>query len=236
MIVESRKMHQRQLKFISDSFKGNNRESNEDGILLVAEENYWIFGVLDGVSSAIGAKKAVNYAIKYLKKNHKSFLEEDTMNLSGMLDELNRKLGFTGIEDPFATCSLVYIPRDTSQKIKILSLGDSRVYSVSNQYLLQITVDNKDAIRDNILTKYLGAIDLIIEDFQEIEYIDDEQNLLICSDGFYSVIESNPYNLAELHRVLNLKAIHFIRKGISKIIHGLNKDDASYIFVRWENV
>ncbi len=49
-------------------------------------------------------------------------------------------------------------------------------------------------------------------------------------------MESSPENLAELHRVLNLKAIHFIQKGIGKVIHGFNKDDASYIFIRWENV
>jgi len=153
-----------------------------------------------------------------------------------MAEELNRTLNSTGIEEPFATCSLVYIPRNDSQKIRILSLGDSRVYSISKQYLLQLTVDHKDSIRTNILTKYLGAEDLTLKDFAEIEYSEDEKSLLICSDGFYSIMEGNPANLAELHRVFNLKAIHFIRKGIGKVIHGFNTDDASYIFIRWRNV
>ena len=229
-------MHRRQLKFISDSFQGDSRKTNKDGILLISDENHYILGVLDGVSSAAGAKKAVSFAIKYLTKNHNSFLKEGTFDLAGMLEELNRTLISTGIEDPFATCSLAYIPHKASQKIRILSLGDSRVYSVSKQYLLQLTVDHKDSIRNNILTKYLGAKDLTLKDFTEIEYSEDEQSLLICSDGFYSVMESKPKYLAELHRVLNLKAIHFIRKGIGKVIYGFNKDDASYIFIRWENV
>ena len=235
-MVKSRKMSQRQLNFISDSFQGSSRKTNKDGILLISDEHYHILGVLDGVSSATGAKKAVNYAIKYLPKNHHSFFKKDAFDLAGMLEELNRVLSSTGIEDPFTTCSLAYIPRKSSQKIKILSLGDSRVYSVSKQYLLQLTVDHKDSIRNNILTKYLGAKYLALKDFAEIDYSEDEQSLLICSDGFYSVMESNPKKLAELHRVLNLKTIHFIQKGIGKVIHGFNKDDASYIFIRWENV
>jgi len=229
-------MHQRQLSFISDSLQGNGRKTNKDGILLISDENYYILGVLDGVSTAKGARKAVHYAIRYLTKKHNRFLKESTFDLAGMLYELNRALSSTGIEDPFSTCSLAYIPRESSQKIKILSLGDSRVYSVSKQYLLQLTVDHKDSIRNNILTKYLGAKDLTLKDFAEIEYSENEQSLLICTDGFYSVIESDPENLAELHRVLNLQAIHFIQKGIGKVIHGFNKDDASYIFIRWGNV
>ena len=229
-------MHQRQLNFIFDSFQGSSRNTNKDGIILISDENYHILGVLDGVSSAAGAKKAVSYAIKYFTKNHNNFSKEGTFNLAGMLEELNRALNSSGIEDPFATCSLAYVPRNPSQKIKILSLGDSRVYSVSKQYLLQLTIDHKDSIRNNILTKYLGAKDLTLKDFAEIEHSEDGQSLLICTDGFYSVMESNHENLAELHRLLNLKAIHFIRKGIDKVIHGFNKDDASYIFIRWENV
>lgn len=229
-------IHQRQLKFISDSFRGGSRKTNKDGVLLISDVNYYIFGVLDGVSSAAGAKKAVSYAIKYLTENHNSFLKEGTFDLAGMLEELNRTLSSTGIKDPFATCSLVYIPSKTSQEIRILSLGDSRVYSVSKQYLLQLTVDHKDPIRNNILTKYLGAKDLTPKDFSEIEYSEDEQCLLICSDGFYSVMESKPENLAEFHRLINLKKIHFIRKGIGKVIHGSNKDDATYVFIRWKNV
>jgi len=115
-------------------------------------------------------------------------------------------------------------------------LGDSRVYSVSKQYLLQLTVDHNDPIRTNILTKYLGSKDLTLKDFAEIEYSENEQSLLICTDGFYSVIGSSPENLAELHRVLNLKPIHFVQKGIGKVIRGFNEDDASYIFIRWKNV
>jgi len=229
-------MYQRQLKFIFDSFQGTSRKTNKDGILLISDENYQILGVLDGVSSASGAKKAVSYAIKYLTKNHNSFLKEGTFDLAGMLEELNHALSSTGIEDPFATCSLAYVPHNPSQKIKILSLGDSRVYSVSKQYLLQLTIDHKDSTRNNILTKYLGSKDLTLKDLAEIVYSEDGQSLLICTDGFYSVMESNYENLAELHRVLNLKAIYFIRKGVGKVIHGFNKDDASYIFIRWENV
>ena len=85
-------MHQRQLKFIFDSFQGTTRKTNKDGILLISAEKYYILGVLDGVSSSAGAKKAVSYAIKYLTKNHNSFLKEGTFDLAGMLEELNREL------------------------------------------------------------------------------------------------------------------------------------------------
>ena len=192
--------------------------------------------MLDGVSSSTGAKKAVSFAINYLTKNHKSFFKEGSFDLAGLLEELNQALTATKLEDPYTTCSLAYIPHNSSQTILFLSLGDSRIYSVSKQYLLQLTIDHNDPIRINFLTKYLGSKDLTLNDFAEIEYLNDEQSLLICSDGFYSVMQSNPENLAEIHRVLNLKAIHYIQKGIDKVIQGLNTDDASYVFMRWENV
>jgi serine/threonine protein phosphatase PrpC len=74
-------MHQRQLNFIFDSFQGSSRNTNKDGIILISDENYHILGVLDGVSSAAGAKKAVSYAIKYFTKNHNNFSKEGTFNL-----------------------------------------------------------------------------------------------------------------------------------------------------------
>lgn len=231
-------MYQRQIKTISSSFQGRDRKTNKDGILLISDDNYHIVGVLDGVSSATGAKEAVNYAIKYINNNHNSFFKEGAFDLSGMLEKLNRALNATKIGDPFTTCSLAYVPHESSQKITMLSMGDSRIYSVSNQYLFQLTTDHNDPIRTNVLTKYLGERDLTLKDFEEIEYIEskDEQGLLICSDGFYSVMESSPKNLAELHRVLNLKAVHFIQNGVDKVIYGHNADDASYIFVRWKDV
>ncbi len=101
---------------------------------------------------------------------------------------------------------------------------------------MQLSRDHKDQVYSNILTKYLGNKDLTQSDFLTVEYDGTEHNFLICSDGFYTTMEMNHENLAEIHRVLNLKMFHYIKKGINKLIKGSNSDDASYVFVRWENV
>ena len=229
-------MYKRRLDFISDSVQGKNRNTNKDGVVILSDENYHILGVFDGVSSAIGAKEAVNYSIDYITKNHGIFYKKGTYNLSELISKLNQSLCSTGINEPYSTCSIICIPSNPKLSMKLVSLGDSRVYSISKQYSLQLTTDDNDEVAKNILTKYLGTNSSESNDFEEINFFENGKKIFICTDGFYSIIEDNYKNISELHRLLNLKKNYYIQKGIKKVICDLNDDDASYVFVRWENV
>jgi len=155
-----------------------------------------------------------------------------------MIIDLNDFLRSSDIFEPYLTCSIIYIPHQISEKIKYANIGDSRVYSISTQYVLQLTIDDSDPIVKNILTRYLGMDDLKKTGCPEIEFTEKNKShtFLICTDGFYSVMESNPKNLKEIHRLSNLKSSYYIKKGMQKVIVGSNNDDASYVIVRWTNV
>ncbi|WDP90462.1 MAG: protein phosphatase 2C domain-containing protein [Desulfobacter sp.] len=236
--AKSQIMQSRFLQYICDSIKGRTRTHNKDGIISAYGKNYHILGVLDGVSSAKGALKAVKYSVSYIGKNHSSYAYDESFDLAGLIRDLNQRLLTANLIDPYLTCSLVFIPNQPSQKIKFLNLGDSRIYSISKQYIFQLTADDSDPINKNILTKYLGSKQLINEDINESELPvgSESQNLLICTDGFYSVMESSEYKLRELHRLSNLKHSYYIKKGIKKLIVGSNNDDATYLLARWSHV
>lgn len=229
-------MNLRRITFITDSVKGVRRKTNKDGVLAITNENYHILGVFDGVSSAVGSRQAVKFAISHISKNHINYFHNGRLNLSEMMRDLNIKLINTNINEPFTTYSVVCIPKNSSKKIKISSLGDSRIYSVAKQYLLRRSEDDNHLLHSNILTKYLGNTELTQKDFSEIEFSGPEKSFLICTDGFYTTIEQNSSSLSEVHRVLNFQTLHSIKNGISKVIKGANADDASFVFVRWENV
>lgn len=229
-------MRPRQVNYIYDSLKGARRSTNKDGILNVVDEQYHILGVFDGVSSAVGAKKAVTFAIKFISTKHRSYFDNDVFSLSRMMENLNNTLTQSSIKDPYMTYSIAYIPNDSTQRIKLSNMGDSRIYSVTKQYLLQLSNDDNDSIHSNVLTKYLGKRELTQSDFHEIEYDGTEQSLLICTDGFYTIMEMTHKILSEIYRILNLKRFYYIKRNINKLIKGSNSDDASYVFVRWNNV
>ncbi len=229
-------MHPRQVNYIYDSLKGSRRTTNKDGILNVVDEQYHILGVFDGVSSAVGAKKAVTFAIKFISTKHRSYFKNGVFNLSRMMENLNNTLCQSNIEEPYTTYSIAYIPNDSTQRVKLSNMGDSRIYSVTKQYLLQLSNDDNDLIHSNVLTKYLGKRELTQSDFCEIEYDGKEQSFLICTDGFYAAMEMSHKILSEIYRILNLKRFYFIKRNINIIIKGSNSDDSSYVFVRWNNV
>lgn len=225
-------MPSRQITYIYHSLKGARRTTNKDGILNIIDEKYNILGVFDGVSSAIGAKRAVTYSIKFISENHRNFFDNGVFNLSKMMERLSVKLNVTNIKEPYTTYSIAYIPKDSTQHIKLSNLGDSRIYSVTNQYICKLSKDDNDPINSNILTKYLGKRALTKKDFHDIEYHGDETSFLICTDGLYNIMEKSHENLREIYRILNLKKHANIKKGIDKFLKGINTDDASYVFVR----
>lgn len=231
-------MQNRTLKYVCDSIQGIARTKNKDGVISIYGKNYHIFGVLDGVSSAYGAYKAVRTSIEFLGRKHSNYLTKTSFDLSGMMVDLNRLLTSSDITEPYLTCSIVYIPDQYSQNIKYINIGDSRIYSISKQYIYQLTTDDSDPTIKNLLTKYLGSVNLDMNDFIEMELPDDEksQSLLVCTDGFYSVMERNQKKLREIHRVSNLKNSYYIKKGMQGMIVGSNTDDATYVIVRWLNV
>ncbi|MCF8448546.1 MAG: protein phosphatase 2C domain-containing protein [Taibaiella sp.] len=214
-----------ELKNIHGSIKGTQREINKDSILIIEDTGYNIYAIFDGVSSASGAKDATIFAKKFIRSNHRRFLN-NSRDLSSLMNEVNQKLISLKIEEPYTTyCIVVYFFE--SKNWLYSSIGDSRIYLISNQYLVPITRD--DNIFGNTLTKYLGNSTLTKYDFYQISLEQDHNSILLCTDGFYSQMEKEKLKFFEM---FNYKSLIRAKQKIYNYLRHQNRDDASFILIR----
>lgn len=221
---------------ITGSFKGVGKKVNEDGVFVFREDDYLLIVVFDGVGSAEGAKKSVAFARKYLAKNFRNSYNKGYFDLGGLLKRLNNAILNSGIDEAYSACVILYLPFDDAKNAKYVNLGDARIYSVGKQYFTKISTDHALPGTSNIITKYLGKDDLLESDYIEHICTDHENRFFLCTDGVYSQIESLGQDLSKFHNVLFFRYIKRVQDGIKKYIYGNNIDDASYIYVRINDV
>jgi serine/threonine protein phosphatase PrpC len=217
----------RNLEYVGDSWQGVQRETNKDSFHVLIDKEYAMFFVFDGVSSAKNAKLGVDAAIEFSQKNHEVYLHNHDFHLSEMIQDMNVLLLQTGIEELYTTCCIAYIPFDDNLPIKITHLGDSRIYGVDKN-LTAYTNDHNNPVLRNMLTKCLGLARLKPGDFYETGIADFPKRMLICTDGFYHVMETNPDLFL---RLLNMPSLNALKDKIKKTIAMQNFDDATYLLV-----
>jgi len=217
------------LKYIHHSKKGLKRERNQDKILVIEKELYYLFFVFDGVSSISTSHLFIKYYIQKIRSNiHK--LSPSGDNLKKILYDTHNEFfnSDTKIEGMSTLSVLFYNKLDKSAHY--ISIGDSRIYLFDNQFIEQITTDHSLLNSPNIITKCLGTPELTLDDFLQVEIMG-TYNYLICSDGFYKLMESN---LMEYFEAYNFKNQANIRKKLSSLQRKLNNDDSSYILIKHE--
>jgi len=215
------------LKYLSHSKKGLQRERNQDRILIVEKEEYYLFLIFDGVSSIPSSYIFINDFTKILKSKL-YLLRPDGENLAMIFFETHKQVLERG-SDGMSTLSALFYSK-TQKSSRFINIGDSRVYIFSNQFLEKITNDDSLESRPNVLTKCLGTPDLLIEDFSPKEVLR-EYNFLLCTDGFYSLMSNN---LKEYFEAYNFKKLGNIEKKLSYLQRRKNKDDSSYIIIKHE--
>lgn len=216
-----------EVNYIYFSKKGIARERNQDRIFIYENEKFYIFSVFDGVSSYFDSYLLIN-AYKKLLKKHIYKIDEYGNNLDLVLYECNKevlKYDFNGA----STLSLLYLSKKNNLK-RIVSIGDSRIYIFGKQFLDQVTKDDSLIFGGNIITKYIGSDELTINDFRPQE-LGSDNNFLLCTDGFYSLMEKN---LFHYFCALNFKYHKNIKKKISYFLRNQNNDDSTYIIVKNE--
>ena len=219
----------KQITSISDSLKGYEREQNKDGSLVLEHETYFLAIIFDGVSSANRAKEGVTLAKEFIKKVHDNYTQDGTLRLADLVCATNDVLVASGIPTPYATISSICIPFH-GKNATIVSLGDSRIYGITGQEMTQLTKDDNPPDDENVITKCLGMEELERIQVREKNIELEAKRLLLCTDGFYHVMEDRP----ELfHEVLNYQRLGNIKKRLRKELSGDNYDDASYVIVDW---
>ncbi len=215
------------LNYTSNSKKGLAREKNQDRILILDVDKYYLFALLDGVSSFPQSYLFAESIIKRIRSK-KDVIDESGCNLDTVLYSANKETLEAGINGS-CTVSLLFYSKKTNDT-KFINIGDTRIYAFSNQFLESITIDDSLEGQGNIIIRYLGKSDLDINDFKLLS-TNNEFDFLICTDGFYKLMESN---LKEYFTAINFRNLQNIKRKISYLQRGKNQDDSSYILIKHE--
>lgn len=215
------------LKHISHSKKGLKRDKNQDRIFIFDEDSFYLFFVFDGVSSLPTSDLFIKHFIKNFKTKL-NLLVPSGDNFAQLLYRSHTETLDENINGKSTISVLLYDKCLAS--FSYVSIGDSRIYIFNNQFIEKITVDHNLMHRPNILTKCLGNSDLSIHDFIPSK-VENKVNFLICTDGFYSLMEED---LKEYFETYNFKHYKNIEKKLSYLQRRKNNDDSSYILIKNE--
>lgn len=210
-------------KYIYKSIKGGKRIENQDSFLIIDDNEFSFFAIFDGVGGALNGKKASNFAKKFIKNKFSNYLGQE-IRLKEMMFDLNNDLVSSYFKEAFTTYCFIFMQRNNNE-IYYSWLGDSRIYEITNQFMESITID--DSINKNVINKFLGDDQLSINDFRLCTTPKENKYFLLCTDGFYNILESN--KLA-FFKEFNKKYITKIK--IDSLVNGLNEDDSTYIFIK----
>ncbi|MEP2445819.1 MAG: protein phosphatase 2C domain-containing protein [Balneola sp.] len=211
--------------FISYSKKGLKRNFNQDRILVIKGEEHRIFVLFDGVSSNNFSYLFIEEFKKCFRKKIMSY-EESSFNLSHVLFETHEEVLDRGVKG-LSTISVLFFKKNKNVA-EYLSIGDSRIYIFTHKFLEKITTDDSLKERSNIITKCLGMSNIKREDFKSSQ-ISDAYNFLMCTDGFYDLMERNLKNYFEAFNFKNFKNID---RKLKELQRRKNQDDSTYILIK----
>lgn len=216
----------RNITFVHNSLQGSRREKNQDDILILSDSNFYLFVLFDGVSSLSGSWDFIQACKRFIKDNHIQYVRGNKINLRELIYQMH-VASFDAGENGKSTCSALLLKPDDN-KAYAVSIGDSRIYAFTNSYMEVLTTDDTLSGNNNFLTRYIGKEGLGPDDIDLIQ-INADQHFLICSDGFYSLMEKD--------RKTYFKIFHYKRKGnivnaISRLQKNKNRDDSTFIIIR----
>lgn len=193
------------------SYSKNHQKTNDDAVLpIIKSGDYFILAIADGVGSQTGSNQASELALNILRENFnfnefnaEKTLEHIKSNIESLSNQVGKELATT----------LTFVVVGNSQ-IRVVHIGDSRLYIKKGNKLSQITIDHTQyqklldeklytkkelstmsvkhilttALAPNVNIEYQEEI-LDIKDFL------DENNCLILhlmTDGAYHFWEKRP--------------------------------------------
>lgn len=211
--------------YITSSFKGIHRTENQDSYLVIDDPDYSLYAVFDGVGGAENGREASHLAKKFVKENFSRYIN-GKVKVKELLYDLNNALATSEYCEAYSTYCLLVIKKSTGM-IYYSWLGDSRIYEVNNQFIEPITEDDSDGT--NIITKFLGDDELTPDDIRLLSFKKDNKHLLLCTDGFYHILESDKFTF---FKEFQRKSLDSVKTKIKSLVRGKNADDSTFIFVR----
>ncbi|MBQ6420800.1 MAG: serine/threonine-protein phosphatase [Clostridia bacterium] len=156
-----------------------------------------VLAVFDGLGGEQCGEKAAELAARTLEAN-------ETMTLTALCRTMNdaicRHMQENGIRSMGAAAAIVRIENGS---ITACNLGDSRIYLIRAQKMLQLSVDHVFFMGGRsrpVLTQYLGIPEqeMLLEPTLRETALRSGDKLLVCSDGLPEVVDD-----AGILRILN---------------------------------
>ncbi len=202
---------------VGSASRTGGRARNEDAVLasrIGSGGNAWLLAVADGMGGHEGGDVASRLAIETLQQHFTGGVPEDVATeLKRAFRAANDRIWSEGgpVDVGHMGTTLVAAVVHGSY-LTIGSVGDSRAYLVRGTQVLQITQDHslvaeqvekgeisagteRQSPQRNVLTAAVGTterLDRKLPSIYELTLIP-EDRLLLCSDGFYDVIEQREY-------------------------------------------
>ncbi len=177
------------------SDQGKIRDNNEDAIFFVTAENDTIsaelieangqlMAVADGVGGVWGGEEASQYLIEGLVDFF--YQKRDKPIPDHLVESIEKANKFAREKITYRDSSTTLVAAVIHQSnLYIAHVGDSRAYLMRNRTLQQLTEDHAYGSR---LLRYLVSTDLIEVEIQQKIAIEPNDQILLCSDGFYREI------------------------------------------------
>jgi len=176
---------------------------NQDEVLSMSLEGKVLLAIADGMGGKIGGKEASTAVIESISEAFRRF---PAITISGLFREahealIKKSLNDSALFEMGTTLSICLVEED---EVTVGHVGDTRVYHLKNNGLLTKTKDQtemqhlldegilskrkaKNYNRKNILLSVLTPSD-DHEIFSDSFKIAKADRLLLCSDGFYSLV------------------------------------------------
>jgi len=194
------------------------RDHNEDAVLVAPigpGNNAYLLAVADGMGGHEGGEIASRLAVETLRQHFSDGVPDDVaLELKRAFREANERIwteGGSESADRHMGTTLVAAVVNGAY-LTIANVGDSRAYLVRGNQVLQITQDHslvaeqvergeleagseRQSAQRNVLTAAVGTterLDRKLPAIYELTLLP-EDRLLLCSDGFYDVIDQREY-------------------------------------------
>ncbi len=156
------------------------------------EDGTFLAVVADGIGSAkcagAAAAKACSVYLANFRNRPRAWsitkaLEEITRHLNGQLYQE----GLIRFEAPELSTTIAVAALE-GDRLRVLNLGDSRIYRLRNGELRLLTTDHRDSRQTHVLTQALGLAEVISPHTAEVDLVAGD-TILLCTDGLSDVLD-----------------------------------------------
>ena len=221
-------MTKKNLRFSAFSLAKGKELVGEDFYDVKLFDDVLVAVVCDGVGSAKEGANAAKRAVKHIMQNFKNrplswSIEKSIKKFIASINAILYQESIANYENVelLSTLAMVVIK---GNRLYGANVGDSRVYLLRDEKLVQLSLDHNEEGLNNVLTKALG-LEKEVEPYYFENNLERNDKILLCSDGLYNVLGED-----ELQKAISLGASALV-KSASKVCNDDLPDDTTAIVI-----